>query len=116
MSNKRDIKNLDAIKQELLRRKEELEQKLVELNMQEPPDQIMDIGDQAQSVSQETLRRSLQDTEGEEYKRILKALEMLQEGVYGICVDCGQPISEKRLKLFPNATRCLSCQEKLEES
>ena len=76
---------------------------------------MQDSGDQASSSSLETLRISLQDAELEEYNRILKALQMIDEGTYGMCFDCGQPISEKRLKLYPNATRCLSCQEQLEE-
>ncbi len=40
---------------------------------------------------------------------------MIVDGTYGICIDCCQPISEKRLKSYPNATRCLSCQEVVEE-
>ena len=46
---------------------------------------------------------------------INNALEMIDNGTYGICTECGNPISEKRLMLFPNATRCLACQEALEE-
>ncbi len=114
-NNKRAFKNLDEIKQELLQRKKALEIELAALNVQEPPDEILDVGDQAQSVSQETLRRSIQNAGSEEYHRILRALEMIEDGIYGICVDCEQPISEKRLKLFPDSTRCLACQERLEE-
>ena len=40
---------------------------------------------------------------------------MIEDGTYGECVDCHNPISEKRLKSFPNATRCLVCQEAFEE-
>ena len=46
---------------------------------------------------------------------IVKALEMIDEGTYGNCIDCEQPISERRLLSFPNASRCISCQEKAEE-
>lgn len=110
-----NAKELEAIKNYLLQRKNELEKELAELNLEEIGDQVQDTGDQAQSSSRETLRLSLQNTEFQEYNRILKALEMIEEGTYGKCVDCTQPISEKRLKIFPNATRCLVCQEKLEE-
>ncbi len=112
----RDIKNLNQIKEQLLQRKKELDQELGELYKPEVTPEVQDIGDQALSASMETLKISLQDAELEEYNRILKAVEMIDEGTYGMCVDCGQPISEKRLKLYPNATRCLKCQELFEEN
>jgi len=61
------------------------------------------------------LRNSLQDTEFEEYNRIVKALQMIEEGSYGMCVDCSKVISEKRLESYPDATRCVVCQELFEE-
>lgn len=109
-------KKLETVKKELLKRKKELEEQLKDfLRDQQPPDQTQDIGDQAQSLSIETLKLSLQDAELHEYNMINKALEMIESGTYGMCVECGNPISEKRLKLYPNATRCLSCQEMAEE-
>jgi DnaK suppressor protein len=42
------------------------------------------------------------------------ALHRIQEGVYGLCVDCDEPISPKRLEAVPWASRCLSCQENAE--
>lgn len=113
---KKGIEGLESIKKKLLARKNELEEQLAELyKTKEAPDQIQDPGDHAQSLSQETLNISLQDTELEEYNRIRQALKMIEQGTYGICIDCEQPISEKRLKLYPNATRCLVCQELVEE-
>ncbi|PCI85762.1 MAG: conjugal transfer protein TraR [Hyphomicrobiales bacterium] len=32
----------------------------------------------------------------------------------GLCVDCGLPINERRIKIMANAQRCMKCQEKLE--
>ena len=37
------------------------------------------------------------------------ALERLQRGTYGICVDCDREISASRLKALPWATRCVRC-------
>ncbi|HLG65321.1 MAG TPA: TraR/DksA C4-type zinc finger protein [Ktedonosporobacter sp.] len=34
--------------------------------------------------------------------------------MYGTCVDCGQPIPEKRLEAIPWAARCIKDEEKLE--
>lgn len=108
--------NLEEIKKLLLQRKLELEHELTQLSQEKFSDgQVQDPGDQALSSTMESLKVSLQDTERAEYNRILQALEKIEDGTYGICVDCGQPISEKRLQSFPNAARCLGCQEAFEE-
>ncbi|MBI3952035.1 MAG: TraR/DksA family transcriptional regulator [Acidobacteria bacterium] len=44
-------------------------------------------------------------------KLIDEALERMGEGQYGLCVSCGNPIQEKRLKVVPWARHCISCQE-----
>ena len=113
---KKTAENLESIKRKLLLRKNELEEQLVELSKRkEAPMQMQDPGDHAQTLSQETLNTSLQDTELMEYNMIRQALNMIEQGTYGLCIDCEQPILEKRLKLYPNATRCLICQELFEE-
>ena len=45
----------------------------------------------------------------------LAALARLDAGIYGICVDCGQPIAEERLLFRPEASRCLKDQQAFEE-
>ncbi|MEZ5176101.1 MAG: TraR/DksA C4-type zinc finger protein [Acidimicrobiia bacterium] len=37
------------------------------------------------------------------------ALRKVEDGTYGICVDCGQPISPARLEFRPNSIRCVPC-------
>jgi DnaK suppressor protein len=44
-------------------------------------------------------------------KEIQDALERVKLGEYGICEDCGEPIPEQRLRLFPAARLCVRCQE-----
>jgi RNA polymerase-binding protein DksA len=109
------VKGLETIKKGLLERKKELEEQLSELYQVKGGFEVQDIGDQAQSISLETLKVSLQDNEIHEYNMIRQALRMIDEGAYGICIECGQPIAEKRLKSYPNATRCIICQEVLED-
>lgn len=40
-----------------------------------------------------------------------RALEAIEAGTYGTCVDCGQEIPEGRLKALPDAERCVKCQQ-----
>ena len=42
------------------------------------------------------------------------ALAALKEGSYGICADCGEAISSRRLQTIPWASLCIRCQEALE--
>jgi DnaK suppressor protein len=109
-------KNIESIKKELLDRKKELEETLTRMSREKiTDDQVQDPGDQALTSTLESLKLSFQDTEIEEINRIDKALEKIEDGTYGICTDCQEPISEKRLKSYPNAARCLMCQELFEE-
>ncbi len=111
--------NLAQIKKKLLARKVELEDELSRLDAERisgATDMVQDPVDQAILSGIEDLNISLQKNERDEYSMILKALEMIELGTYGICTDCNEPISEKRLQLYPNATRCISCQETFENS
>ena len=54
--------------------------------------------------------------ESQELQDIESALERIRDGSYGICTDCEDDIGHARLKAYPAATRCLSCQEKYERT
>ncbi len=109
----RDLKKIRA---GLVERRNYLEEQLQRLSTEKvTDDQVQDPGDQALTSTMENLRSSLQDTELQEYKRIMQALQKIDDGTYGICIDCGGEISEKRLNSYPNAARCLVCQEAFED-
>jgi RNA polymerase-binding protein DksA len=42
------------------------------------------------------------------------ALLRIEDGSYGICESCGQPIGKMRVMAFPRATLCLSCKQREE--
>ncbi|KGN31818.1 DNA-binding protein, partial [Knoellia flava TL1] len=42
------------------------------------------------------------------------ALERLDDGTYGVCESCGQPIGKLRLQAAPRATLCMRCKTKQE--
>jgi len=44
------------------------------------------------------------------------ALERLDQGIFGICEECGEPIAERRLRLMPHAALCIKCQAQEEKS
>jgi DnaK suppressor protein len=42
------------------------------------------------------------------------ALQAIEEGSYGDCAECGEPIASKRLAAIPWASNCIRCQEELD--
>ena len=113
---KKRIEFIDSIKENLLTKRDEMIQELNELSHDKvSDDQVKDSGDEALSVSMEKLQSSLEQTEIGEIKLIDDALSRINKGEYGLCIDCGEPISDKRLENFPYAARCIVCQEALEK-
>jgi DnaK suppressor protein len=43
------------------------------------------------------------------------ALKRIEDGTYGRCIVCGQPIPEKRLEAIPWAARCVKDEQALEQ-
>ncbi|MCW8982594.1 MAG: TraR/DksA family transcriptional regulator [Gammaproteobacteria bacterium] len=65
---------------------------------------------QAQSMSQESQRRNKL-----ELIAIEQALKRIEDGAFGDCLECDEPIAPQRLELTPTATLCISCANNLEE-
>ena len=59
--------------------------------------------------------QSLLVTEQALLTEVKDALKRIDEGTYGFCVVCGQPIPEKRLEAIPWAARCVKDEEQLEQ-
>ncbi|MFC1643282.1 TraR/DksA family transcriptional regulator, partial [Myxococcota bacterium] len=43
--------------------------------------------------------------------KIQKALNKIDEGTFGVCDECGERISSKRLEARPETTLCIRCKE-----
>ena len=65
-----------------------------------------------------TLDREIDYTLEENSEHVLTeiegALKRIEEGTYGVCVNCGKPIAEERLAAIPWATYCIDCKRLLE--
>jgi DnaK suppressor protein len=49
----------------------------------------------------------------QELAGIEHALKKFEEGTYGRCDNCGQPIAPERLEALPQASLCLNCKAQL---
>jgi DnaK suppressor protein len=70
-----------------------------------------DIADKAVSSYTREFLYSLTDGERTTLLRIDDALVRIEEGTYGFCASCAQPMTEKRLTAVPWAPYCIDCQE-----
>ena len=48
-------------------------------------------------------------------RAIAAALKRIDDGTYGLCVDCEEPVHEKRLEVDPTVLRCIECASEAEK-
>ena len=70
-----------------------------------------DIADKAVSSYTREFLYSLTDGERSTLLQIDDALGRIEEGAFGLCLNCGMLMTEKRLNAVPWAPYCLDCQE-----
>jgi len=101
----------DTIKQKLLTEKEERIQNLTKkIEIDDDGDEI----DEIQANIQIELLRKFAALNKEKLQLIEEALARIDNKSYGLCVDCSDQISEKRLLLNPYYVVCISCAEERE--
>jgi DnaK suppressor protein len=57
----------------------------------------------------------IRDRERKLITKIKEALERIEDGTYGLCEACGEPIGEKRLLARPVTTLCIECKARQEK-
>ena len=74
------------------------------------------LGETATATLDREIDYSLEENSEQVLKAIDGALQRIEEGTFGICATCGQPISEERLEAIPYATQCIDCRRKGERA
>ena len=67
------------------------------------------------AAERELTTRSLELNSGL-LRKVDAALGRIADGTYGICLECEEEISQKRLNAIPWATLCIACQEQADGS
>jgi DnaK suppressor protein len=112
MTKKRE----DYFKKLLTKRLDDL---LVEANktvtgMTDQGGNFPDPTDRATLESDRNFTLRIRDRERRLIVKIKNALDRLENGAFGICEECGEDISDKRLKARPVTTLCINCKKKQE--
>ena len=69
-----------------------------------------DFAEQAGDLEGQESLETMESSARRELRAIDAALKRIAAGTYGICIDCGAPIPEKRLVAVPTALRCVTCE------
>jgi DnaK suppressor protein len=112
---KRDLKKFKKIltekKVKLLR---QARRTLTE-DMQLDPNELPDEMDLASTEYLQSFTFRLRGREKTFLKKIDHALAKIDDGTFGICEQCEEPISIKRLQARPETTMCIRCKEEQEQ-
>jgi DnaK suppressor protein len=77
-------------------------------------DDLMDETDLAASEVNQNLVFKLRDRERLLLSKIDEAMSRIDDGSFGSCADCEEPIENRRLEARPMSTLCIACKEKQE--
>ena len=78
-------------------------------------DSIKDLGDQANTAYTREFFFELGNGDRRVLRDVVAALQKIDEGSFGSCERCGEPIAEKRLEALPFARYCIDCQRVVEQ-
>lgn len=112
-------KELNAFRQILLQRKEDLLNEVRKNREKSDHYQLNEVGDSADIASDSYEKEFLFELTDKEQKllnSIELALRKIEDKNYGICEECGGKISDDRLKAVPFASLCVACQAKREST
>ncbi|ALP52048.1 hypothetical protein Tel_02215 [Candidatus Tenderia electrophaga] len=76
--------------------------------------QVRDSGDEALVELLSGVDMAIAEIDTQELMDIRAALDRMETGQYGRCIDCGGEIAPARLQSQPAASRCIECQEVFE--
>jgi DnaK suppressor protein len=83
-------------------------------DMTDSNDNYPDPTDRAAAESDRSFELRIRDRERKLLNKIKEAIERIEDGSYGICDECGEEISVKRLDARPVTTLCIDCKTKQE--
>ncbi len=118
-------KDLPYFKQLIIEKRDKLLQKLGDLKETALEKSYQDytgdhstysfhMADQGTDAQEREKAFLLASREGRYLTYLERALQMIEEGTYGYCQECGEPIAKARLEAVPTAKLCIDCKSKQE--
>src|ERR671914_625964 len=104
-----------VFKDALLRKRGELmdtSSKPLQWTMENNSGRQGDMADQAAGNNEVHIQLKLQQTDAKILQAVDEALKRPEQGPFGVCRDCGEPIAQARLNAIPWTRVCITCKEK----
>lgn len=110
-------KTVTQLKNELISKKQALTQLQHSNNQQQTEEErdLKDLVDRSDAEEAWFNKERMNQHWKHELIQIDNALHRIESGTFGICEECESEIPVKRLRVRPDATLCLNCQEALEK-
>jgi DnaK suppressor protein len=103
------------LRDELTRLRDGLEEDEVELEGGGDDFSETDSGDMSQSIFDREMDASVGEGIERRLGEVERALQRIDEGTYGVCVDTGEEIPRGRLEAVPEAIRTVEAQQRFEK-
>ena len=99
----------ERLRAELLAKKNELSGRLERISANLQRAYNADSKEMAKELEDSEVVDALGNEAREEIAKISAALQRLDNGRYGVCSECGEPIEAGRMKVYPYADECIDC-------
>ena len=99
----------EFLRAELLAKKKELSGRLDRITANLQRGYNADSKEMAKELEDSEVVDALGNEAREELAKISAALQRLDNGRYGVCSDCGEPIETGRMRVYPYADECIDC-------
>ena len=113
MARPGDELDLDVIRSELEERRDRTRERLSELAKRPERGSALGFGKRIGDGTTEAVSRLTDIGVGDSLERVLarteRALAKLNDGSYGVCDSCGDPIPPGRMRALPDGVLCLAC-------
>ena len=110
-------KKLEEFRKLLIAKKDELIHEAVQTvgDLTEVQEPLPDMTDQASQEMDRNFMLRIRDRERKLILKINQVLRRIDDGSYGDCEICGDPIGEERLRARPETTQCIECKTEMED-
>ncbi|MGR9114746.1 MAG: TraR/DksA family transcriptional regulator [Gammaproteobacteria bacterium] len=108
----------EEVRSSLINMLEELDERLLKItddvkHTEEPLSK--DFAEQAVETENDEVMDQLGNVTRSEIEQVKEAIARIDQGGYGICEACGEPIKKERIKALPFTRLCIKCAEELEK-
>ncbi len=113
------IKDFTQVKELLLKERQDLLREVnasYETCRELGQDGVPDIGDMSSMTYSRDLLFNLSETQKQKIHDIDAALERIEKGDYGTCLECGDEIAPRRMEVRPFSRYCIECKTDIENS